>query len=224
MLKFLLHYSQYIWKYHQRVDFVIGIKSLLRNYYFNHETIFYDPFRFSNQAILLSFPVNSFSSLLNNSFNPPSLLSFSITARSRAAFIGFKTTPIPSFPSSTPACTAQPKATASSGSTVLCGTTPVSEDIIRPIVGIRVAPPTKTIRDIGRPDIPSARTLVSGSLSCTLRDSSRYFFSRLATCRAFFRPFCCFFFADRRFTTILSSLLLVLSLLLCCCVILLSSS
>jgi len=51
--KYLLHYCQYIWRYHQRVDFAIVTKSLFRNYYFNHKTIFYDPFRFSNQAILL---------------------------------------------------------------------------------------------------------------------------------------------------------------------------
>mmetsp|Transcript_22553 Transcript_22553/g.50028 ORF Transcript_22553/g.50028 Transcript_22553/m.50028 type:complete len:218 (-) Transcript_22553:20-673(-) len=134
-----------------------------------------------------------------------------MAARRRAAFMGFSTTPISSFPSSTPAWTAQPSATASSGSTVLWGVTPVREEMIRPMVGIRVAPPTRTIREIGRPEIPSARTLVfSGRWSRAFRDSARYLRSRFAVSRAFFRPFCWAFLADRMSMSMLVVVVLLL--------------
>mmetsp|Transcript_2446 Transcript_2446/g.4524 ORF Transcript_2446/g.4524 Transcript_2446/m.4524 type:complete len:222 (+) Transcript_2446:172-837(+) len=77
-----------------------------------------------------------------------------------AACIGLNTACIPpnrpSFsPSNIPACTAHPSATASSGWTVRCGTIPATASSNLAMTGMRVAPPTRTMRDRGRPWMPS---------------------------------------------------------------------
>ena len=64
-------------------------------------------------------------------------------------------------PPSTPACTAAPAATTSSGLTPWCGSLPKNDFTISTTFGMRVEPPTRTTSSIFPTETPASRTAIS---------------------------------------------------------------